>query len=443
MDIVIKITQFILSFSLLVLIHEFGHFFFARLCGIRVEKFYLFFNPWFSLFKFNWRGTEFGIGWVPFGGYCKIAGMIDESMDTESMAQPPKPDEFRSKPAWQRLLVMVGGVLMNVVLAVVVYIGISCAWGRSYIPNAELTQGSVFNELAHQIGFRDGDRVVSVDGVQFEEYDDIFKSIVMDVPERVEVLRGGEPVTIAIDDKYRPLLSQTKPDEFMFPRTAFVVGKVIKGEGAAKAGLKEGDRLVAFNGEPMAWFDEYLKAFGANPRTSVTLTVERNVDGAATRMDVPVSVNSEGKIGVAPSQVDIPVRSHDYTLLQAIPAGVVLTGKKIAEYWKQLGMIFHPKTEAYKSLGGVIAIGSIFPDHWSWFAFWNITAFLSIVLAVMNLIPLPALDGGHVSFLLYEVISGRKPSDKFLEYAQTVGMFIILALLLFANGNDIYRFFIK
>ncbi len=444
MEIFIKIAQFVASFSLLVLIHELGHFLFARMFGIRVEKFYLFFNPWFSLFKFNWKGTEFGIGWVPFGGYCKIAGMIDESMDTEAMAQPPKPDEFRSKPAWQRLLVMIGGVLMNVVLALCIYIGMCYAWGREYVYNPELAQGSVFSELAHEIGFRDGDRVLSVGGEQFDDYGDIFKTIFLETDQPIEVLRDGRPVTITIDDKFLPRMTQAKPYEFMSPRQAFVVGKLQKGEGAERAGLRAGDRLLSLNGESMEFFDQFQKAFGAMASQPVTVGVERDSAGVATRMEIPVAVNGEGKIGVIPVLYSgVPVRSHQYTLLQSIPEGFKLTGTQISDYWKQLGMIFTPKTEAYKSVGGVIAIGNIFPTAWDWMKFWNITALLSIMLAIMNILPLPVLDGGHVVFLLYEVVTRRKPSDKFLEHAQTVGIFILLGVLLFANGNDIYRFFIK
>ncbi len=443
MEIVIKITQFILSFSLLVIIHEFGHFLFARLFGIRVEKFYLFFNPWFSLFKFQWKGTEYGIGWIPFGGYVKIAGMIDESMDTEQMKQPAQPDEFRSKPAWQRLLVMVGGVLMNVVLALCIYIGMSFTWGDRYIANEDMKFGYAYNELAHEIGFRDGDRIMSVEGKYVEDFAQVYPEIVINQAQNVEILRDGEPATITIPETYMPQMLNS-PD-FLSPRMPFVVAEPSRDGAAAQAGMVAGDSLVAFNGEPMAWFDQYQKALAAHAGQAVTLTVARDSAGVKVLRELTVEVDSEGKIGVAlkPLLEYIPLQTRNYTFWESIPNGIQRTGTEISNYWKQIKLIFSPETEAYKSLGGVIAIGSIFPEYWSWEVFWKITAFLSLVLAVMNILPIPALDGGHVMFLLYEVVTRRKPSDKFLEHAQMVGIVILLALLIFANGNDIYRFFIK
>ena len=427
MEIAIKILQFVLSFSLLVLIHEFGHFIFARMFGIRVEKFYLFFNPWFSLFKFRPKNshTEYGIGWVPFGGYVKIAGMIDESMDTEQMKQPVQPWEFRAKPAWQRLLVMVGGVLMNVVLAFAIYIGMSYTWGDTYFASSDIRYGYVYNDLGHEIGFRDGDRVLSVEGEVIEDALQIFPAIVINQARHVDVQRGDSVVRITIGEEYLPRLLNS-PD-FMMPRMPFVVAYAEKGMPAAEAGLLPGDTLAAASGQ------------------TADITVVREVDGAPVTLSLPVKVSDVGKIGAAlvPLQNLIPLQTRDYTFWEAIPAGFHRTGAELSNYWKQVKMIFSPKTEAYKSLGGVIAIGNIFPEYWSWEVFWKITAFLSIVLAVMNILPIPVLDGGHVMFLLYEVVTRRKPSDRFMTQAQTVGMIILFALLLFANGNDIYRFFIK
>lgn len=374
MDILIKILQFILSFSLLVIIHEFGHFLFARLFKTRVEKFYLFFNPWFSLFKFKKGGTEYGIGWIPFGGYVKIAGMIDESMDTDQMKQPVQPYEFRAKPAWQRLLIMVGGVLMNILLAVFIYIGMSYTWGKTYLDNKDVKYGYVYNDLAREMGFRNGDKIVDIDGEAVEDAGAIWQTIVIDQAKTVTVDRDGQRVRIDIPEE--AIAQLLKSPDFATVRIPFVVGETVAGDPAAQAGL-------------------------------------------------------------------LTLSTHRYNFWQAIPAGIQRTGSEISNYAKQIKLMFTPKTEAYKSLGGVIAIGNIFPNYWSWEQFWRITAFLSVVLAVMNILPIPALDGGHVLFLLVEVITGRRPSDKFLERAQLVGIIILFALLIYANGNDIYRFFIK
>lgn len=443
MEILIKVVQFILSFSLLVVIHELGHFMFARLFGVRVEKFYLFFNPWFSLFKFTYKGTEYGLGWIPFGGYVKIAGMIDESMDTEQMKLPPKPDEFRSKPAWQRLIIMVGGVFMNIVLALCIYIGMSYAWGDRYIAAEDMKYGYVYNELAHEIGFRDGDKILTVDGNKIEDYAALYLTIVIDRAQSVEVLRDGENVTILIPESYTARLLESK--DFLEPRQPFVVYSISKDGGAYGSGMLPGDTLIAMNGVPMHFFDQYQKALEGYKGDTVSIAISRQSAGAAEVDTLQVAVSSEGKIGVmlTPIMNYIPLKTRSYTFWQAIPAGISRTGTELTNYWKQIKLIFSPETEAYKSLGGVISIGSIFPEFWSWEVFWRITAFLSIILAVMNILPIPALDGGHTVFLLYEVVSRRKPSDKFMESAQIAGIIILFALLIFANGNDIYRFFIK
>lgn len=443
MEIVIKVTQFILSFSLLVVIHELGHFMFARLFGVRVEKFYLFFNPWFSLFKFKYKQTEYGMGWIPFGGYVKIAGMIDESMDTEQMKQPAKPDEFRSKPAWQRLIIMVGGVFMNVVLALCIYIGMSYAWGDRYIANDDIKHGYVYNELAQEIGFINGDKIASVDGNKIDDYANIYLTIVIDRAKTVEVIRDGQPITINIPDNYTSRMLESK--DFLEPRQPFIVYEAQQGGPAANAGFIKGDTLIAFNGESMQFFDQYQSALQQHKGDTVSIAVSRNANGVATTDTLSVAVSAEGKIGVilTPLLSYTPLQTRTYTFWQAIPAGISRTGTELSNYWKQIKLIFSPNTEAYKSLGGVISIGSIFPEFWSWELFWRITAFLSIILAVMNILPIPALDGGHTVFILYEVITKRKPSDKFMEHAQMAGIMILFALLIFANGNDIYRFFIK
>ena len=446
MDTVIKILQFIVSLSLLVIIHEFGHFLFARLFKTRVEKFYLFFDPWFSLFKFKKGDTEYGIGWVPFGGYVKISGMIDESMDTEQMKSPPQPYEFRAKPAWQRLLIMVGGVVMNVVFALIIYIGMSYKWGETVLENKDIVYGYTFNSLGQEMGFRNGDRIVDIDGKPATEYLDVLKSILISQPEYVTVDRNGQKIRIDItDESINRLLQSADSTSLLMPRIPFVVGSVVSGSGAAQAGLHPGDSLISYNGTPITFFDQYSSAFHAAPGDTVTLGLVRKTDGITKISTLPVKVSAEGTIGVYPRTIDsmLTFSTHNYSLLESIPAGFKRTGAEISSYIDQIKLLFNPKTEAYKSLGGVITMGSIFPTEWDWQRFWSITAFLSIILAVMNILPIPALDGGHVLFLLVEVITRRKPSDKFLEYAQIVGMFIIFALMIFATGNDIYRFFIK
>lgn len=437
MEVWIKIAQFVASFSLLVLVHELGHFMFARLFGVRVEKFYLFFNPGFSLLRFKYKGTEYGIGWVPFGGYCKIAGMVDESFDTDSLKKPAQPWEFRSKPAWQRLLVMVGGVLMNIVLALLIYIGANWVWGEQYLSNSELTDGSTFNALGHEMGFRDGDRILKIGADSIENYAEVFPTMVMELVPGVEVMRGTQRVQVPIAEHHIPRMVNS-PD-FMAPRLRAVVGKVERQGGAYAGGVREGDVLVAVDGVPTRFWDELLPAMEAGAGRQVSLTLLRDT----TLLTLPVSVSSEGKIGIALAAQQLPVRSLRYSLAESIPAGFRRTGATLNSYWKQLRMIATPKTEAYKSLGGVIAIGSIFPAAWNWQAFWYTTAFLSIVLSIMNLIPLPILDGGYVMFLLWEVVSRRKPSDEFLQRANLIGAIIVIAVLVLANGNDIYRFFLK
>ena len=443
MDILIKLLQFILSLSLLVIVHEFGHFLFARIFKTRVEKFYLFFNPWFSLFKFRKGETEYGIGWIPFGGYVKISGMIDESMDTEQMKQPVQPYEFRAKPAWQRLLIMVGGVVMNIVLALLIYIGMSWAWGKTYLDNRNVKYGYAYGELAKRIGFRDGDRIVDINGKPLDDAAKLLPTIVFDQAEYVTVERDGKQERIGIPAEAMAELLNCA--DFAEPRIPFVVGRAVEGGEAAKAGFMAGDTLVSLNGEPMRYFDQYRRAFGQFKGDTVHVSVMRDSAGITKLLTLPVRVSDDGLIGVELTPPDrlLSLSTRNYTFWQAIPAGVRRTGEEIGSYAKQIKLMFTPETEAYKSLGGLIAIGSIFPDHWSWIQFWHITAFLSIVLAIMNILPIPALDGGHVLFLLVEVVTGRRPSDKFLERAQMAGLMILLALLIFANGNDIYRFFIK
>jgi regulator of sigma E protease len=437
MEIVIKIIQAVLSLSLLVFIHELGHFIFARMFGVRVDKFYIFFGR--AIVKFNIGETEFGIGWIPVGGYCKISGMIDESMDTEQLKGDPQPWEFRSKPAWQRLLIMTGGVIMNVVLAVAIYIGIAHRWGEQYVAAQDVKYGYVFSPLGHEAGFVSGDKILSVDGRSMEKWQDIRASMILDNMPPVEVERGGERLTVQIP---RELTERILNDaEFIYPRIPFVVAEVPAGTGANKAGIVAGDSLVAVGDKQMMFFDEFRREFEAAKGTVVPIVFSR--DGVLDTLAVEVS--PEGLIGVKNYDYPrfLPVQVKHYTFAQSIPAGIKNAGNQIGSYWKNLKLLVKPETGAYKSVGGFLTIGSMFSGEWDWARFWGFTALLSVMLAVMNILPIPALDGGHVLFLLYEVVTRRKPSDKFLEHAQVVGLCIVLALLLFATWNDIYRFFIK
>lgn len=442
MDILIKVLQFFMSLSLLVIIHELGHFLAARMFGIRVEKFYLFFDPWFSIFKFRRGQTEYGMGWLPLGGYVKIAGMIDESMDTEQMAAEPQPDEFRSKPAWQRLIVMVAGVVMNVVLAFMIYCGISYYWGEPYLPAEDARWGYVWNEAGHKLGFEDGDKVLSIGGSQITDVDQILNELLITADDReVVVERAGAEHRFTIPLEKLVKMRQEEGYKNMYAmRMPFEIDSVES--DAAAAGIVKGDRLVALNGEPLLYFDEYKRALPALAGQNVLLTIERDSADVAVRREVAVTLSDEGTIGVM-ARNPFEVRTRHYSFLESIPAGLRMTGEEISGYWKQIKTIVVPESKLYEELGGFLSIGNVFPDEWDWERFGRTTALLSVILAVMNILPIPALDGGHVLFLLWEVITRRKPSDKFLEYAQMFGLVVLFALLLYANGNDIYRLFIK
>ena len=443
MDILIKVVQFFMSLSLLVIIHELGHFLAARMFGIRVEKFYLFFDPWFSIFKFRRGQTEYGMGWLPLGGYVKIAGMIDESMDTEQMAAEPQPDEFRSKPAWQRLIVMVAGVVMNVVLAFFIYCGISYHWGEPYMPAEDAKWGYIWNEAGHELGFEDGDKVLSIGGNQITEVDQILNELLITADDReVVVEREGAEHTFTIPLEQLVKMRQEGAYKNMYAmRMPFVLDSVATEEAAA-AGLRSGDRLVALNGAELRYFDEYKRELPALAGQTVKLGIERDSADVVVTREVEVTLAEDGAIGVL-ARSPFEVRTRHYSFFESIPAGLRLTGEEISGYWKQIKTIVVPESKLYEELGGFLSIGNVFPDEWDWERFWRTTALLSVILAVMNILPIPALDGGHVLFLLWEVITRRKPSDKFLEYAQMFGLIVLFALLLYANGNDIYRLFIK
>lgn len=438
MDIVTKIIQFFLCFTILVGIHEMGHFIMARVFKIRVEKFYIFFDPWFSLFKFRRGNTEYGLGWLPLGGYVKIAGMIDESMDKEQMKQPVKQDEFRAKPAWQRFLVMIAGVVMNVVLAVVIYCGICYTWGDTYFSNEDARWGYNFNEAGHRLGFHDGDRIVSVDGEEVDNINTIVNSLILTEGDReVVVEREGRQVALKLSlDELIAMRQQKGYENFLSLRVPFLIDSVVYDSAAA---LRPGDEVVAIDELRDAEYPVYQQYLKTRAGEQVELRVVREGDMV---FEFTVPVSDEGRIGVV-ARPPYTLRTQHYTFWESIPAGIRMTGKVISSYWDQLKMIVQPKTKMYEELGGFIAIGSIFPAQWNWEDFWMKTAFLSIILAVMNILPIPGLDGGHAIFTFWEMVTGRKVSDKVLEGAQYVGLVIILMLLLYANGNDIYRFFIK
>ncbi len=438
--IIIKTAQLLLSLSILVILHEFGHFLFARLFKTRVEKFYLFFNPWFSLFKVKKGETEYGIGWLPLGGYVKISGVIDESMDKEQMKLPPQPYEFRAKPAWQRLLIMTGGVLMNFIFAILIYIGVLYAWGEEYLPTENVKYGIVVGETGEQIGFQTGDKILSVDGKYVDNFFKIIPTIVLDNAKTVQVERDGKKVDVAISNEDLALLLKNK-NVFDLRRPFDIkVGKLVKDSPAQKAGLQEGDVFVSVDGLKFDFYDEFTNYLEANKDNNIQIECLR--DGV--KESIPVVVDKNGKIGFYPAfnkSAIFKTKTIKYGFLGSFPAGMNRGVQTTKDYLKQFKLFFKPETKAYESLGGFITIGNIFPGVWDWQAFWNMTAFISIILAIMNLLPIPALDGGHVMFTLYEMVSGRKPNEKFLEYAQITGMVILLALVLYANANDIIKLF--
>lgn len=482
----IKAAQLILAFAILVIIHEFGHFLFARMFGVRVEKFYIFFDPWTEIFKWRpkkyfgffgktkkigskgaaeetkdaitepaqpdkgkksfWGDTEYGIGWLPLGGYCKISGMIDESMDTEQMKKPAQEWEFRSKPAWQRLLIMIAGVLFNFLLAILIYAGIVYATGEKYVPFSEARMGMEYSGEARKAGFRNGDIPLLADGEPLDNpVEDRMKMI---QASRVTVLRDGRD-TVNIDipsDMILRLDEEMKSDtatiSFMAYRFPTRITQVMAGEGAAKAGIKVGDEILAVDSAKTPSVTDFLRTLPGHDGKMVNITLARKTDAGTDTLTVPVKLSDTSKMGVGLEVDPSAFYNHKevrYGLFESVPRGIEIGTDRLVSYAKSMKMIF--TKEGANSIGGFGSIGSIFPESWDWIAFWNIAAFLSVALAFMNILPIPALDGGHVMFLLYEVIFRRKPSDKFMEYAQMTGMAILILLLLYANGMDIIRLF--
>lgn len=442
MEFAIKLSQFLLSLSILIVLHELGHFIPAKLFKTRVEKFYLFFDIKYSLFKKKIGETEYGIGWLPLGGYVKISGMIDESMDKEQMALPAQPWEFRSKPTWQRLIIMLGGVTVNFLLAFIIYIGMTFYYGEQYIANENVKDGIwVNNPTVEKLGFKTGDKIVSIDGIKVQKFDDINKELFL--AKEVDLNRDGKEIKIKLPVNFIDQLMKSQRGTLINLRMPFVIGAVPK-ESPNKNVLKPKDIITSCNGQTVTYADELIVLFQNLKGKTVPAIIKR--DGKDVALNL--SINESGKLGVL--QASLPydnleklglykINKQEYGFFQSIPVGVSRGVNELASYGKQLKAIFSPSTGAYKGVGGFGAIFNIFPSTWSWFVFWNITALLSIMLGVMNLLPIPALDGGHVMFLLYEIVSGKKPSDKFLERAQMVGFVLLITLLLFANGNDIYK----
>lgn len=437
MDVIIRIIQVILALSILVVIHEFGHFVFARLFKIRVEKFYLFFPP--AIFKYKPKNsdTEWGIGSIPLGGFCKISGMIDESMDKETMAQEPQPWEYRTKPAWQRLLVISGGVLFNFIFAMLLYSAILYTWGEEYLKNDDARYGIQTNSLSAEMGFRDGDRILAFDDMVPDNFAELQIDLVRSQAKTATVLRNGDTIVLKMDQDYIPAILNT-PGMFMLA-TPVAVAQVPDTSINASAGLMAGDRFVKVADTDIHSFSGLQSAL-AKHKGEITPVEFRRGEEFITHH---LQVDENGKIEVILQNdiSDFNITKKEYTIFSAIPAGITKAFSTIGDYIKELGLIFSPKTEAYKSVGSFIAIGSIFPTAWNWEAFWNIVALLSVMLAVINLLPIPALDGGHIVFTLYEMITGRKPSDKFMEYAQMAGMIFLLLIMFLAFGNDILRLF--
>jgi len=431
------------SLSILVILHEFGHYITAKWFKCRVEKFYLFFDPWFSLFKKKVGETEYGVGWLPLGGYVKISGMVDESMDKEQMKQPPQPWEFRSKPAWQRLIIMLAGVIMNVLLAFFIYAMILFTWGERKLPITSTPNGIwVTDSIMFDLGLKNGDKIIAVNDDSIKYFNDIPAKILLG--EKILLERDGKKVNLDVPVNLIEQLVEKKGkrNDLILPRVPLIIGGFDDKDTshAKKAGLREFDRIVAVDSTTVGFFDEMSPLLSKKKNDSVSISFIRNMQPMQTK----ALVDRNGKIGFAILNEDqfdsIGILQHEnrkYGFFESFPAGVKKAGEKLDFYIQQFKLILNPKTGAYKGLGGFKAMASIFPkNEWNWEVFWNITAFFSIVLAFMNILPIPALDGGHVLFTLIEMISGRKPSDKFLEYAQIAGMILLFALLIFANGND-------
>ncbi|MFW6018993.1 MAG: RIP metalloprotease RseP [Bacteroidales bacterium] len=443
MDVVIKILQLLLSLSILIILHEGGHFLFARVFKTRVEKFYLFFDPWFSLFKLKKGQTEYGIGWLPLGGYVKISGMIDESMDKEAMKSPPKPYEFRAKPAWQRLLIMLGGVTVNLILGFLIYSAVLFTWGEKYLPNENIKDGLwVTDSLMMDMGMQNGDKVLTVDNEPVKKYSDIMPKLLNGGT--VTIDRNGETKEINLPENFAGQLVENESKLLLYPRIPFFVQTVPDSSVNSNSGLKPKDKILEINGKQIKYYDQAAEHLKQHSGDSINILVERDEKTHKFNVFITESGQMEVQAAILPPDDLYQLGIYDYSVksygpFEAIPAGFNKAWSTLSSYIQQFRLILQPKTGAYKGLGGFGTIMSLFPASWDWQSFWELTAFLSLILAFMNILPIPALDGGHVMFLLYEIIAGRKPNEKFMEYAQLIGMVLLLTLLLYANGMDVLR----
>ena len=441
MEFLIKASQLLLSLSILVVLHEMGHFLPARWFKIRVEKFYLFFDPWFSLFKTKRGDTEYGIGWLPLGGYVKLSGMVDESMDKEQMSKPPEPWEFRSKPAWQRLIVMIGGVTVNLLLGMLIYIMVLFVWGREYLPTENAVFGVHPSKTLAAQGVQEGDKILTVDGVKPKTVGDAQKAIMIDNARTLVLDRSGAQVTVDLTPGYNEMALDSGEKEILAVRLPFYIDTLVADMPGSKSELRKGDRVIAVDGTSTLFYEDFRKTMEVKKDTAVMLIVVRGADTT----QVAVKTDENGKIGVGPMDYAKLVErgfgfhtvKEEFTFLQSIPAGITFGVEQLGDYVSSLKVAF-TKAGAGQ-IGGFGAIGNMFPPHWEWHAFWMLTAFLSIILAFMNILPIPALDGGHVMFLLYEMVTKRVPNQRVMEVAQMVGMALLFGLILFANGNDLFK----
>ena len=445
MEFLIKASQLLMSLSILVVLHELGHFIPAKIFKTRVEKFYLFFDPWFSVVKKKIGDTEYGIGWLPLGGYVKISGMIDESMDKEQMKKPAENWEFRAKPSWQRLIIMLGGVTVNLLLGIFIYSMTLYVYGDKYLPNENLTEGVwCVGEMAKDLGFENGDRFLTADGEKIERFSEVLEKIILS--KTITVERNGLTTNIEMPIDVIDKFLENERQLVFYPRIPSIVSAIKKNSNAERAGLKEKDVFLGINEKPIKYHDELKQELDNYKNKDIVLLVSR--DGV--KISLEARVNKDGQLGFLPANFSLEqleklgyysLASREYSFLSSLPAGYNKAIKKLGSYIDQFMLILSPSSGAYKGMGGFGSIGSMFPATWNWEVFWNLTAFLSLMLAFMNVLPIPALDGGHVIFLLYEMVIGRPAPEKVMEYAQTMGMILLLSLLVFANGNDILRLF--